>query len=97
MQIKFNYQKRFPDCRSKKPLPFDFFIEKSRILIEFQGLQHFEPIDFGGNSKLEFKKIVKRDKIKKDWCKKNKYRLVSISYWEIENINEILRKEIEHG
>jgi hypothetical protein len=97
MNVKFDYQKRFPDCRSKKPLPFDFFIEGSNILIEFQGLQHFEPIDFGGESKLEFEKIVKRDKIKKDWCKKNKYKLIAIPYWQIENIEKILEKEIHYG
>jgi hypothetical protein len=97
MQIVFECQKRFSDCRSKKPLPFDFFVKDSKILIEFQGLQHFEPVDFGGDYKSEFKKIKKRDKIKKDWCKKNKYKLISIPYWDIEKIDKILEKEIFYG
>lgn len=93
-QINFDYQKRFFDCRDKKPLPFDFFIEHSKILIEFQGIQHFEPVDFGGESKYEFKRITKRDKIKKNWCKKNEYKLIAIPYWNIDNIDEILERNL---
>lgn len=96
-KINYTLQKRFESCRLKKPLPFDFFIEDKKILIEFQGIQHFESINFGGNSVFELENIKKRDKIKLDWCYSNNYRLISIPYWEIDNIENILEKEILNG
>ena len=48
--IKFITQKRFNDCVSDKnnPLPFDFYIE-DKFLVEFDGIQHYQPVElFGG-------------------------------------------------
>ena len=40
----------FDDCRNTKPLPFDFSIwdnhNNLKFLIEYDGRQHFEPIEF---------------------------------------------------
>ena len=51
-------QYKIDECRNKNPLPFDFGIidenEKLLGLIEFQGKQHYEPIDyFGGQENFE--------------------------------------------
>ena len=37
-------QKRFKWCRDKQPLPFDFCIEEYKLLIELDGIQHFEQV-----------------------------------------------------
>ena len=42
---------RFDDCKCKNPLPFDFYLPKYNICIEYDGIQHFEPIDFAGKEK----------------------------------------------
>jgi len=67
--INFTSQKRFKNCRDKKPLPFDFYLPKHNLCIEYQGEQHFKPVMHWGGEKA-FKNIKKRDKIKKIYCKK---------------------------
>jgi len=81
-EIKYELQKRFKNCRDIKPL------------LEFQGIQHFESVDFGGNSIFGLEKIKKRDRIKKKWCLSNNYNLVCVPYWQINNIENILEQEI---
>ena len=38
----------FKGCRNVSPLPFDSFLPKYNTTIEYQGLQHYEPVDFAG-------------------------------------------------
>ena len=94
---KIVYQPQFKtkECKDKKELPFDFAIwssEKDKIiLVEYDGQQHFEPIDFfGGQETFELTKI--HDKIKTDYCKKNGIPLLRIKYTEFDRIEEILDK-----
>lgn len=62
--INFEQQKRFCDCKNNYTLPFDFFIESENICIEFDGLQHYVPIDYFGGDKV-FLRQLENDKIKK--------------------------------
>lgn len=93
----YNYktQYRIDECRYKLPLPFDFAIfhkDELLCLIEYEGEQHFEPVDvWGGESNL--KVIQKRDEIKRDYCKSNNIPLIEIPYWE-EDIEGILQSEL---
>jgi very-short-patch-repair endonuclease len=69
--------------------PFDFYIPKYSMCVEFDGIQHSEPIGFfGGQSSLERNKII--DKIKSDYCLNNNIRLIRINYKNIKKINSIL-------
>lgn len=56
----------------------DIFIPKLNIAIEYQGEQHFEPINFYGGIKT-YNEIVKRDKEKNLLCKENNIRLFYFS------------------
>jgi len=86
--IEFEPQKLFKDCRNILPLKFDFYLPIYNICIEFDGVQHFEPIDyFGGLRVLE--DTQKRDKIKNEYCLNNNIRLIRIKYNE--NIKEKLK------
>ena len=89
----YSTNKRFSECRDKQPLPFDFFFHKENILCEFQGIQHYEVNEFL-KKRMDLKDRKKKDKIKKKWAIKNGYRFLEIPYWEFENIEEILRKEL---
>ena len=83
------------ECRYKHPLPFDFMVKVKNniILIEFDGLEHYEPIKyFGGLDKFNERK--RNDDIKSQYCKNNNIKLIRIPYWEYDNINEILDKEL---
>ncbi|QNK78081.1 hypothetical protein H7F37_03075 [Winogradskyella sp. PAMC22761] len=53
----------------------DIYLPKLKIGIEYQGAQHYEPIEFFGG-KEAFEKTVERDKRKKELCKKNNCMLI---------------------
>jgi len=87
-----NYTKEFriPDCKNKRPLPFDFAIFKNDqldFLLEYQGEQHFFPI-WG---KKEFQKRIHNDRIKEKYCQLNQITLKKINYWEQGQIKDILK------
>jgi hypothetical protein len=89
-------QKRFSDCFDVKPLPFDFYIPDSNICIEYQGEQHYRPVNFGGISDEEaynsFLTTQYHDEIKRNYCIKNNIKLICIPYWE--NVDEYLNKNL---
>jgi len=94
MNINFIRQKKFEDCRNMFPLPFDFYIASARTLIEFDGKQHYEPVDhFGGLEAYERNKI--NDKIKNDYCEDNYINLIRIRYDQIDSIPEILWENLK--
>lgn len=87
--IEFEREKRFPTCKYKIPMPFDFFIPQKKILIEFDGEQHFIAIDFWGGQKGLEERMAK-DNIKDEWAKKNNYKLFRIKFDA--NINSEMKK-----
>ena len=87
--ITHNRQHKFNDCKNIHPLPFDFYIPGKRTCIEFDGQQHFQPIEhFGGLSAYEFLKI--NDKIKEEYCEENYINLIRIRYDQYNDIYQIL-------
>ena len=63
---------------------------KIKILIEFQGKQHYEPIEYFGGQE-QFKKQVHHDNLKRQYCKKYNYKLLEIPYTaSIEQIQKII-------
>ena len=87
-QINFIPQHKFPDCKHKRLLPFDFYLPEHNTCIEYQGRQHYEPVkDFGGES--EFKNILLRDKIKENYCADNGTILIKIKYTDDINLDFI--------
>lgn len=93
-QIKYIYQYKTDKCGFKQLLPFDFYLPDYNILIEFDGEQHYKIIKhFGGLDKFIDRKI--RDTIKTIYCKENNITLIRIPYWDIDNIENILDKELK--
>lgn len=90
--IEFIPQHRFPECRDKRPLPFDFYLPKFNTCIEYNGRQHFEVIQqWGGDLGLVDRQ--KKDKIKVDYCRNQNINLISIKHDEddiLKNIKAIL-------
>lgn len=72
---------------------FDFFLPDKNVFIEFNGIQHYEAIEyFGGIDRLKAQQ--KRDESKIQWCKDNNYKLLIIRYDEdVESkLNEFFNK-----
>ena len=89
----------FDDCKYITYLPFDFYLPKYNILIEYDGIQHFEPTDFAGKgekwAREQFEKNKIKDTIKTKYCQDNNIKLIRIPYWDFNNIEEILIKELK--
>ena len=89
----------FDDCKSILPLKFDFYLNDYNILVEYQGEQHYRPVDFAGKgddwAQSEFIKALERDQIKRNYCKLNNIYLIEIPYWEFGNIEEILKCKLK--
>lgn len=96
-KILYIGQYKFDDCCDKRSLPFDFYLPDYNICIEYQGIQHYEPLEyFGGESGFELRKI--HDRIKRKYCQQHKIDLVEIKYNDDieESINKfILSKTVE--
>jgi uncharacterized C2H2 Zn-finger protein len=92
--IAYETEKKFSECKGKKRiLPFDFYISKYNLLIEFDGQQHFNIINYWGGID-KFKKQQKTDEIKNNFAKNNNIGLLRIKYNEINNINQLLKEII---
>lgn len=89
-EVQYEPQKKFEDCRDKRVLPFDFYLPEYMTCIEFDGQGHYQPV-FGDKS---FERTVLHDKMKNKYCEENGIKLIRIPYWDGNNINEILSKEL---
>ena len=78
--FRFETQKSFDELRVKYGnLSYDFYIEDRKILIEYQGRQHYMPVKkFGGEQSFELQKD--RDKRKKIFAASYGYTLIEIPY-----------------
>jgi very-short-patch-repair endonuclease len=85
LNIEFKAQKRFKAIKSKKPLPFDFYLPAFNLVIEYQGSQHYSESNRKQNESLV--DIQKRDELKRVGAKENKLNYLAI--------DETLEREIE--
>jgi len=90
-KIEYAQQHKFPDCKFKRLLSFDFYLPYNNICIEFDGIQHFKQLSRAG-SNLTIQK--KRDKCKDKYCIDNNIKLIRIPYWESQNIEIILKTHL---
>lgn len=83
-----------PGCinpKTKKPLRFDFYLPDYNCFIEFDGVQHFEIINYwGGEQGLQERQ--ERDNIKTNYCFTNKVYLIRIPYTV--NLNNLLLEDL---
>jgi very-short-patch-repair endonuclease len=94
-KVEYEREYKFNDCRNIYPLRFDFYIPSFRTCIEFDGIQHYQPLPFfGGQISLDRLKI--NDKIKSDYCEDNYIDLIRIRYDEVDNIHEILWNNLKN-
>lgn len=83
------------DMRAKLKLHLDFYFPSLNLAIEYDGKQHFVPVNYFGGEKV-FKTIQEHDRIKNEFCDKNGITLLRISYLKCTKkaISEALDKEI---
>jgi hypothetical protein len=91
-ELNFQEEYSFPDLTSihNHPLRFDFAVfgddDNLDFLIEFQGVQHYEPKSkFGGINGLRKQQFY--DMRKREYCKSHNIPLVLIPYWDEPLVN----------
>lgn len=95
-------EKEFDDLinpKTKKKLRIDCYFPKYNLAIEYNGIQHYKYIPYfhTKNNTLEYQQY--KDKIKYDYCKKNKIKLIIISYKDNiikENLTKLLAETISN-
>lgn len=95
-EITYVEQKRFQSLRGigGRPLSFDFYLPEYKLLIEYQGKQHYSPVDlFGGEEQFKIQK--EHDKQKRFFAEINNYHLLEIPFWEYNNVDSIILSELE--
>lgn len=87
-------EKTFDWLKYKRLLRIDLFLEDYNIGIEYQGIQHFKPVNFGGctneTALEEFNEGQKRDAVKMKLCNEHNIKLYHIKYTD--DINAMVEK-----
>ena len=76
--INFEQQKTWEWLVYKSNLKVDFYLPDYNVVIECQGQQHFEPVEFFGG-KCAFEDTIKRDSIKKEICEQHGIKVILYS------------------
>ena len=102
--ISYTMEESFPTCKDVRPLPFDYYLDELNILIEVDGKNHFQEVQFSKTKRIKsdgtvrdgFKELQLHDQIKNDWAKENKIKLIRLPYWEFKDdtYKETLKREI---
>ncbi len=100
--IGINYvpQYKLDGCEYKYKLRFDAYDVDNNIAFEYNGEQHYAPVNWGCYSEEqvmeEFKVTKLRDNIKKEYCLSHDIPLIIIPYWEKDNIEKYIRDRLKN-
>lgn len=90
--IKYTKEKTFSDCVNAKnnKLRFDFHLIDYNILIEYQGMHHYKPVNKYSRAKRIHRQTIKHDEIKRQYCDENNIALIEIHYLDLNKIYDVL-------
>ena len=71
---------KFPQCKNINPLPFDGYIQQHNILVELDGIQHFQNISHFHRTQTSLAKRKTTDRKKSQFVWNNGYHMLRISY-----------------
>jgi len=86
-KINFKYQFKISNFR------FDFYLPDYKIFIEYDGKQHFEPVNHFGYE--NFVKTIKSDLQKYLFCKAYGYKLIRFDFKQFKNLEFFLKNSLK--
>lgn len=96
--VEYIREYTFEECRDKYKLPFDFYLPEYNVAVEYDGEDHYMPINRNGRGEKvsvdKLKYTQHHDKIKNDYCVANGVGLIRIPYWEKNNLEEFIRQQL---
>ena len=93
--IEYIPQYKFPDCKLKRTLSFDFYIPQMNVCIEFDGYQHYHDTSRKQRNGDNLTTQQNRDEAKNKYCMINNIKLIRIPYFKSKCINQILTEQIK--
>lgn len=94
-KLGIDYQREYQlKGLARKRFDFAVFISDQIRLIEYHGIQHYEPISWSKNisAKANMRNIQKRDQEKRSFAKAKGLDLLEIPYWSFDDIETIISK-----
>jgi hypoxanthine phosphoribosyltransferase/DNA-directed RNA polymerase subunit RPC12/RpoP len=83
-EVVYETEKIFPECCVQRPLRFDLYLPEHNLCIEYDGIQHTQPVKFGSQTIEEARKAyqetIERDRVKEEYCEKNNVGLIRIPH-----------------
>lgn len=96
--IQYSPQYKFEDLKDTYYLPCDFYLPDYNIIIEYDGEQHYRPIQFGGmteeEARLNYEKTKYHDELRNIYCQNNKIGLIRIPFWKRNDLEYCLFDEL---
>ncbi len=89
--VAYETQKRFPKCKKKRCLPFDFYLSDYNYVIEVHGQQHYYEEE---NFSRTLKEQQEYDQYKKQFCIDNNIGYLELPFWLINNPPQTYKKKI---
>ena len=91
-EISFKRGYKFNDLKDKDLLSYDFYLDEYNLLIEHNGIQHYEKVNWSGNMTDE----EMREKLKlqrhHDWLKRKYAKKNGINFLVIKYSDDIIKK-----
>ena len=96
LKIVSETQTTFEGCVGTcRLLRFDAVVYDKQLLIELDGLQHFQT-STNWNGDAGYQKRLKHDNIKDAWCRANNKILLRISHVDIKNMKTLIEQALVH-
>ena len=97
--IQYVPQHTIDGCNYNRNLRFDAFDINNMVAFEYNGEQHYYPVDFAGNGEAwaehEFKTTTNRDNAKIKFCNSHNIPMIIVPYWEKDNMKSYILNELE--
>jgi very-short-patch-repair endonuclease len=87
-KVPFVREKTFADLKLGS-FRYDFYLPREKILIECDGIQHFQQIKHFHKTRQDFLKAQERDRRKNNYALAHQIPLYRIPYWEINNLENL--------
>ena len=78
LNIYYEKEKTFDDLKYKSKLRFDYYLPQYHLCIEFNGIQHYEYVEYFHRNEDMFKEQLFKDDIKRKYCQAHNIHLIEL-------------------
>lgn len=90
----FFMEQGFDDLKDRLPLRYDFYLPKENLLIEYNGIQHYEKSPLFQDTRESFLLRKHHDWLKRKYAREHSIKLLVIPYQELGSIDKILAEAL---